>query len=105
MILLLGGTSDAAPLARQLAQAGYRVLVSQATDTPLAGFQQCEKGTQRVPGPHLPERPGGGHHVPMVVAQMGTVPFFPSAAATVSPMSIVSANLAPNATIDKPIGV
>ena len=36
MILLLGGTSDAAPLALLLARAGYRVLVSQATDTPLA---------------------------------------------------------------------
>jgi precorrin-6A/cobalt-precorrin-6A reductase len=36
MILLLGGTSDAAPLALRLAQAGYRVLVSKATDTPLA---------------------------------------------------------------------
>jgi precorrin-6A/cobalt-precorrin-6A reductase len=36
MILLLGGTSDAAPLAVRLAEAGYHVLVSQATDTPLA---------------------------------------------------------------------
>jgi precorrin-6A/cobalt-precorrin-6A reductase len=36
MILLLGGTSDAAPLALRLAEAGYRVLVSKATDTPLA---------------------------------------------------------------------
>jgi precorrin-6A/cobalt-precorrin-6A reductase len=35
MILLLGGTSDARPLAWRLAQAGYRVLVSQATDVPL----------------------------------------------------------------------
>ncbi|MGD0900885.1 MAG: hypothetical protein ABR915_23885, partial [Thermoguttaceae bacterium] len=33
---------------------------------------QEEKGDS----PHLPERPGGGHHVRMVVAQMGTVPFF-----------------------------
>ena len=32
MILLLGGTSDAAPIALGLADAGYRVLVSQATD-------------------------------------------------------------------------
>jgi superfamily I DNA and/or RNA helicase len=37
-----------------------------------------EKGTQGVPGPHLPERPEGGHHACMVVAQKGTVPFFPS---------------------------
>lgn len=36
MILLLGGTSDAAPLAGRLAESGYRVLVSQATDVPLA---------------------------------------------------------------------
>ncbi len=36
MILLLGGTSDAQPLARRLAEAGYRVLVSQATQVPLA---------------------------------------------------------------------
>ncbi len=35
MILLLGGTSDAAPIALRLAEAGYRVLVSQATDVPL----------------------------------------------------------------------
>ena len=35
MILLLGGTSDAQPIALRLAEAGYRVLVSQATDVPL----------------------------------------------------------------------
>lgn len=35
MILLLGGTSDAQPIALCLAEAGYRVLVSQATDVPL----------------------------------------------------------------------
>lgn len=35
MILLLGGTSDAPPIARRLAEAGYRVLVSQATSTPV----------------------------------------------------------------------
>ncbi len=35
MILLLGGTSDAPPIALRLAEAGYRVLVSQATDVPL----------------------------------------------------------------------
>ena len=35
MILLLGGTSDAPPIALCLAEAGYRVLVSQATDVPL----------------------------------------------------------------------
>ncbi len=35
MILLLGGTSDAPPVARRLADNGYRVLVSQATDVPL----------------------------------------------------------------------
>lgn len=35
MILLLGGTSDAAPLALRLAQDGYRVLVSKATRVPL----------------------------------------------------------------------
>lgn len=36
MILLLGGTSDAAPIADRLARCGHRVLVSRATDTPLA---------------------------------------------------------------------
>ena len=36
MILLLGGTSDTAPLAERLAQAGLRVLVSTATDATLA---------------------------------------------------------------------
>jgi len=36
MILLLGGTSDTAPLAERLAEAGLRVLVSTATDAALA---------------------------------------------------------------------
>ena len=35
MILLLGGTSSTAEIALGLAAAGYRVLVSQATDVPL----------------------------------------------------------------------
>ncbi|RKZ88167.1 MAG: precorrin-6A reductase [Candidatus Parabeggiatoa sp. nov. 1] len=35
MILLLGGTSDSAPLAEALAQRGYQVLVSTATETEL----------------------------------------------------------------------
>jgi precorrin-6A/cobalt-precorrin-6A reductase len=35
VILLLGGTSETAPLANALADAGYRVLVSTATDVPL----------------------------------------------------------------------
>ena len=37
MILLLGGTSETAPLAARLRAAGYRLLVSTATDIPLAG--------------------------------------------------------------------
>lgn len=36
MILLLGGTSDTSPIARQLAECGYRVLISRATEIPLA---------------------------------------------------------------------
>jgi precorrin-6A/cobalt-precorrin-6A reductase len=36
MILLLGGTSDTLPIAQALAGQGYRVLVSKATDVPLA---------------------------------------------------------------------
>lgn len=36
MILLLGGTSDTAPLAQRLAQVGFPVLVSTATDAALA---------------------------------------------------------------------
>ncbi|APG27471.1 precorrin-6x reductase [Syntrophotalea acetylenivorans] len=36
MIMLLGGTSETAPMTRALLQAGYRVLVSTATDAPLA---------------------------------------------------------------------
>ena len=48
MILLLGGTSDAGPIAIRLADAGYRVLVSQATDvpleTPLHGNIECRCG-------------------------------------------------------------
>jgi precorrin-6A/cobalt-precorrin-6A reductase len=35
MVLLLGGTSDCAPVAESLARAGYRVLVSSATDVAL----------------------------------------------------------------------
>jgi precorrin-6A/cobalt-precorrin-6A reductase len=35
MILLLGGTSETAPIAEAIAAAGYRVLVSTATDVPL----------------------------------------------------------------------
>ena len=35
MILLLGGTSDTAPIARELAERGYKVLVSMATDISL----------------------------------------------------------------------
>jgi precorrin-6A/cobalt-precorrin-6A reductase len=35
MILLLGGTSDALPIAEGLVQKGYRVLISKATDVPL----------------------------------------------------------------------
>jgi len=35
MILLIGGTSETAPLALALADAGFRVLVSTATDVPL----------------------------------------------------------------------
>jgi precorrin-6A/cobalt-precorrin-6A reductase len=35
MILLLGGTSDTAPIAMRIAQSGYRVLVSKATEIPL----------------------------------------------------------------------
>jgi precorrin-6A/cobalt-precorrin-6A reductase len=36
MILLLGGTSDTQPIAERLAHGGHRVLVSRATETPLA---------------------------------------------------------------------
>jgi len=36
MILLLGGVSETRPICLQLARQGYRVLVSQATDIPLA---------------------------------------------------------------------
>jgi precorrin-6A/cobalt-precorrin-6A reductase len=36
MILLLGGTSEAGPLALRLAELGYSVLVSQATSVPMA---------------------------------------------------------------------
>jgi precorrin-6A/cobalt-precorrin-6A reductase len=36
MILLIGGTSETAPLASALAEAGYEILVSTATEAPLA---------------------------------------------------------------------
>jgi precorrin-6A/cobalt-precorrin-6A reductase len=45
-ILLIGGTADTAPIARRLAQSGYRVLVSRATDTPLE-LGGCENVTSR----------------------------------------------------------
>ncbi len=35
MILLIGGTSETAPLAEALAAAGFKVLVSTATEVPL----------------------------------------------------------------------
>lgn len=50
MILLLGGTSDTAPIAERLARAGKRVLVSLATDVPL------ETGAGSCPG--IEERSG-----------------------------------------------
>lgn len=49
MILLLGGTSETAPLAEALACAGFSVLVSTATDVPLAMGNHprisCRRGT------------------------------------------------------------
>ncbi|MBI5571209.1 MAG: precorrin-6A/cobalt-precorrin-6A reductase, partial [Desulfomonile tiedjei] len=42
MILLLGGTSETAPLAQELAEAGFRVLVSTATDVPLDRGQHLD---------------------------------------------------------------
>lgn len=50
MILLLGGTSDTAPIASRLARAGMRVLVSLATNVPL------ETGAGEYPG--IEERSG-----------------------------------------------
>jgi hypothetical protein len=40
-------------------------------------FARADHREEKGDCPHLPERPGGGHHARMVVAQMGTVPFFP----------------------------
>jgi precorrin-6A/cobalt-precorrin-6A reductase len=50
MILLIGGTSDTAPLALALARAGYPVLVSQATEAPLAlpGHPRIERRRGRL---------------------------------------------------------
>jgi len=49
MILLLGGTSETAPLAEALANAGYRVLVSTATDIPLDVGSQPNIAQRRGP--------------------------------------------------------
>jgi hypothetical protein len=51
---------------------------------------ELPRGGKKGDSPHLPERPEGGHRAGTVVAQMGTVPFFPSrreplAAALVDP--------------------
>jgi len=49
MILLLGGTSETGPIARRLAEAGYAVLVSTATDEPLdIGNLGCPGVRRRV---------------------------------------------------------
>ena len=48
MILLLGGTSDTAPLAERLARAGLRVLVSTATDEALS--VGCDANIRRRSG-------------------------------------------------------
>ena len=50
MILLIGGTSETAPLASGLAAAGYEVLVSTATDAPLAieEHQRIHRRTGRL---------------------------------------------------------
>jgi D-alanine-D-alanine ligase len=66
-------------------QTTHKLLAKQLLDlaglpTPrwLAAGGGWKKGTQGVPGPHLPERPEGGHRCAALVdAQMGTVPFFP----------------------------
>ncbi len=49
MILLLGGTSEAAPIARGLAEAGYRVLVSTATK--IVQQPDAHPGISRRTGP------------------------------------------------------
>jgi precorrin-6A/cobalt-precorrin-6A reductase len=49
MILLLGGTASTSPLALQLAEAGFRVLVSTATDVPLD--VPCHARIERRSGP------------------------------------------------------
>ena len=49
MILLLGGTASTSPLALRLAEAGFRVLVSTATDVPLD--VPCHARIERRSGP------------------------------------------------------
>lgn len=48
MILLLGGTSETAPIAEALLTAGYEVLVSTATTAPLAIPQQAQRRSGRL---------------------------------------------------------
>ncbi|MEN6466194.1 MAG: precorrin-6A reductase [Syntrophaceae bacterium] len=55
MILLLGGTSDTAPIATRLARAGMRVLVSLATDVPLETGAGLYPGIEERSGPLDPE--------------------------------------------------
>lgn len=55
MILLLGGTSDTAPIAARLARAGKRVLVSLATDVPLETGAGKYAGIEERSGPLDPE--------------------------------------------------
>jgi precorrin-6A/cobalt-precorrin-6A reductase len=57
MILLLGGTSETAPLARALLESGHEVLVSTATDAPLAlpDHPLLQRRHGRLDGPAMAE--------------------------------------------------
>jgi len=59
--------------------------VAMANAILLVTFAENRRRAEKGDSPHLPERPGGGHHACMVGAQMGTVPLFfrPAAEAAV----------------------
>jgi len=69
-------TSARQAAGRLLAAGARHVIITLGAKGALVA-SPAETGDRVPSGCHLPERPGGGHHVCMVVAQMGTVPFFP----------------------------
>jgi len=68
-------TSARQAAGRLLAAGARHVIITLGAKGALVA-SPAETGDRVPSGCHLPERPAGGHHACMVVAQMGTVPFF-----------------------------